>query len=73
MSCRYYGKHQVRGGQLVDQGGNQCGAITYSYTPCLFEIEGAPPDETACSIALQEIAQPSPHGGAGVVTISSKT
>jgi hypothetical protein len=69
MSCTYYGKHQVRGGQLVDTLGNQCGAITYAHTPCLFELDGAPPDETACKIATDELRNPSPHGGAGVVVI----
>jgi hypothetical protein len=43
--CRYYGKHQIRNGKLIDQMGNQCGAITTSYAPCRMEIAHKAPDE----------------------------
>ena len=69
MNCRYYGKHQLRTGQLIDQHGNQCGAITYAYAPCMLETRGAQPDEKACDLAVHELRNPSPHAGAGVIVI----
>jgi hypothetical protein len=50
--CRFYGKngmfHEHFG--LVDQGGNQCGLILDSYSPCRMEILGDKPDLVRCPV-----------------------
>ena len=33
MTCRYYGKHQTLDGHLIDQLGNQCGAMRSPIMP----------------------------------------
>ena len=48
-TCPYYGRHAVVDFKmLVSQGGNQCGLIFESYSPCRMEIRGEQPDFAAC-------------------------
>ena len=48
--CRFYGKNGMFG-QLVDQGGNQCGLILDSYSPCQMEMSDEFPNLQACALA----------------------
>jgi hypothetical protein len=68
MTCRYYGKHQTLDGHLIDQLGNQCGAITTQYSPCVMELRGQIPNEATCAFA-DYAGQPGAHGGAGVIIV----
>lgn len=52
MSCRFYGKNGMFG-QLIDQGGNECGLIITSYSPCAMEMDGSAPDENTCSVVAR--------------------
>jgi hypothetical protein len=69
MTCRFYGKHQTVTGLMIEQMGNQCGAITSHYGPCKMELAGQTPDAEACPIAIDARLRPQPHGGAGTITI----
>lgn len=53
-SCRFYGRSHVGllHGALIDQHGNECAAISDSFSPCTMEYPlNETPDETVCSIA----------------------
>jgi hypothetical protein len=50
-NCRFYGKNG-RFGKLVPTGGNQCGLITASHSPCVMEQNAQPIDETRCDIVV---------------------
>jgi hypothetical protein len=49
--CPYYGYHAVPEFQrLASQGGNQCGLIVESYSPCRMEVDGQLPDFAQCEL-----------------------
>jgi hypothetical protein len=49
LGCPFYGKNGMFG-TLIDQGGNQCGLILDSYSPCGMEIAGDIPDGRLCAL-----------------------
>ena len=53
--CRFYGKNGMFG-QLVEQGGNECGLIVSSYSPCRMLMAGRRVDETCCPLVKQVAA-----------------
>lgn len=52
VTCRFYGMNG-QFGRLVPTGGNQCGLITDSHSPCKMERNGNPIDESRCPLVLQ--------------------
>lgn len=47
MSCPFYGYHAALG-YLIPSHGNQCGLIAGAFSPCLFDIDGKPPNWKDC-------------------------
>lgn len=54
VNCRWYGRNG-QFGRLVPTGGNQCGLITASHSPCQMERNGYPVDETRCPLVRQAL------------------
>lgn len=52
VACRFYGYNGMFG-RLVPTGGNQCGLILTSHSPCQMEMQGRPVDEMHCPLVLQ--------------------
>lgn len=50
--CRFYGRNGMFG-RLIDSGGNECGLVRTSYSPCRMELKGGPVDEHVCPLVAQ--------------------
>jgi len=48
-NCPFYGFNGMFG-PMLDSGGNQCGLMSGSYSPCAMEMAGQKPDWPTCSV-----------------------